>query len=79
MIRAQAGQLKAQWDKNRRAILVVSGKGTKIGERAKVIEHLHARHYDPTDYSWGPSFLEDLEKMGYDLATLKITVEKAQP
>ena len=77
--RARSGQIKCQWGKLADAdpdLVLCWGDGTAKAD-ANLLHHaLSSKDYSPMDKTWHPSLLEELEARGYDLATLKISVEK---
>ncbi len=77
--RARDGQIKAQWGKlaDQDADLVyVWGRGASSADAWLLHDTLSLKPYMQLTKEFCPSFLEELESRGYDLRTLKISVEK---
>jgi len=78
--KAKPGQIKAQWGKVPHEIPGIcyawGGGGASCADVRLLDYALSGRRYSPIDKTWSDSFLEELEKRGYDLTTLKFSVEK---
>lgn len=77
--RARPGQLKAQWGKlkdDNPDICYVWGEGVPKADSHLLHNTISSKRHHPFDNSWSDGFLEELEKRGYDLTTLKFSIEK---
>lgn len=77
--RARDGQIKAQWGKLADSypdLCYVWGKGTSRADARLLHNMLSLKPYMPLTKEFCPSFLEELDARGYDITTLKISVEK---
>lgn len=77
--RAREGQLKAQWGKLADSdydLCYVWGKGASRADAHLLHSALTLKPYMPLTKEFAPSFLEELEARGYNVTTLKISVEK---
>ncbi len=76
--RAKAGQLKMQYGciDGHNDHVVAWGDGIPACDRALLHHLVNSKTYSPVRDVWDDSFLEELEKRGYDTTTLKISVEK---
>ena len=78
--KAKEGQIKLQYGRvdGVNDLVLVHGDGVPRCDRALFFSFLSSRSYSPAREEWDDSFLEELEKRGYDIKTLKISVEKKQ-
>ncbi|BDM64578.1 hypothetical protein NFHSH190041_20300 [Shewanella sp. NFH-SH190041] len=76
--RAKSGQIKLQYGRvdGVNDLVVANGDGIPSCDRALFFSFLSSKSYSPVRNEWDDSFLEELEKRGYDIKTLKISVEK---
>ena len=77
--RARPGQLKLQWAntaEDGRDMYCFRGPGIPKVDGHLLLWAVHAKQYSPLDKVWHPSLVEELKDRGYDITTLKITVEK---
>ncbi|PMN73133.1 hypothetical protein [Enterovibrio norvegicus] len=56
--------------------VIAYGEGIPRCDRALLFNLVGGKTFSPVSQVWNDSFLEELEKRGYDLTTLKISVEK---
>jgi len=79
--RARDGQLKLQYGRyeGEEDHFVTYGDGIPRCDRALLSDLVSGKSYSPLSETWNDSFMEELEKRGYDLTTLKISVEKKKP
>lgn len=79
--RARPGQIKLQWAntaEDGRDMYCFRGPGVPKADANLLLWMAHKKHHSPLDRDWHPSLVEELEARGYDITTLKITVEKKQ-
>jgi hypothetical protein len=72
-------QLRAQWGKLPHEdpdLLYVWGAGTHPADSRLLDYMLSGKRYRPLEKEWGNSFLEELEERGYDITTLKFSIDK---
>lgn len=82
--RPKEGQIKVAWGytaDDGEAIYYCRGKGVPKVDGAMVHDMLASKRAHPVPgalfgVEWEPSFLEELEARGYDVKTLKISIEK---
>lgn len=77
--RAKPGQLKAQWGKIPDVapdLCYAWGDGACRSDARLLDDALSGKTYSPIRLEWNSSFLEELEKRGYDITTLKFSVQK---
>jgi len=77
--KARRGQLKAQWGKlpgDSPEIIYAWGDGCHRGDGGLIHSMLTSPIYHFFDHRYGPSYLEQLEERGYDITTLKFSIEK---
>ena len=79
--RAKAGELKVQYGKlgqDSPDIIYSSGDNTSGADR-RVLHYMFSQgHYSPINKEFGHSLYEELEARGYDLTTLKFSIQKKQ-
>ena len=78
-IKAKPGQLKVQYGKlpyDEPDLIFAWGDGTNKADSHLLMNALHEERYHPFDKSWSPGVVDELEKRGYDITTLKISIEK---
>lgn len=56
--------------------VIAYGEGIPRCDRALLFSLVSTKTFNPVRNVWDDSFLEELEQRGYDLTTLKISVEK---
>jgi hypothetical protein len=77
--RAKSGQLKAQWGKlphEEPDLCFAWGDGVPHCDAALLQGFLAQKYVKPGTFEFGDSFLEELEKRGYDIKTLKFSISK---
>lgn len=77
--RAKQGQLKAQWGKlphDSPDLIFVWGEGVPRVDGRLLYHALTRQDYSVATKEWYPGFVEQLEKRGYDLTTLKFSISK---
>lgn len=77
--RSRDGELKCQWGKlaDRNPDLIYTrGEGIPRCDAHLLHNTISSKDYSPMDHDWHPSFLEEPELRGYDIKTLKISVQK---
>ncbi|MEJ2043675.1 MAG: hypothetical protein P8X74_03740 [Reinekea sp.] len=77
--KAKDGELKAQWGKlpyDNPNLCYAWGDGIPKCD-GRLLHYMFAgKRYSPIDKTWDDSFIEELEKRGYDLTTLKFSIQK---
>lgn len=79
--RAKNGQLKCQWGKLADSdpdIVISRGEGIPRADAHLLHGAITQRQYSPFSKSWDKSFLEELTARGYDIKTLRISIEKIE-
>lgn len=77
--KARPGQLKAQWGKMPHEspdLCYAWGDGVSSADGRLLHNALSSKTYSPIDKTWDDSFLEELDKRGYDITTLTFSVQK---
>lgn len=77
--KAKPGELKAQWGKlkyDRPDLCYVWGEGVPKCDASLLDYALTGKRHHPMDDSWSPGLIEELEKRGYDITTLKFSIQK---
>lgn len=77
--RARNGQIKAQWGKlanHEPGIVYARGDGTSRSDSHLLHNLISSPRFYPLSKEWDKSFVEELDARGYDIKTLKISVEK---
>jgi hypothetical protein len=77
--KAKDGELKMQYGKlphDSPDLCYVRGDGIPKCDGRLLHYMLSGKRYSPVDKAWDASFLEELEKRGYDLTTLKFSIQK---
>lgn len=77
--RPKDGQIKCQYGKlphDAPDICFVWGDGCRPEDARMLYNLITSKPFHPLDKTFGKSFLENLEERGYDIETLKISVEK---
>lgn len=76
--KAKPGQLKAQWGKvdGMDDLCYAHGDGVPRVDARLLHNALTAERYQAFDNTWSLSFCDELEARGYDLTTLKFSIEK---
>ena len=60
-------------------ILYVWGEGTSRADSRLLHYMFSSKRYAPGSFEAEASFIEELEKRGYDIETLKFSIQKCQP
>lgn len=80
MPKAKPGQLKAQWgkspDDSSPDICYAAGEGVPNCDTHLLHNFLHHQPYSQLTHEFFDSFIDELKKRGYDITTLKFSVEK---
>jgi hypothetical protein len=80
--KAKPGELKVQWGKLPNEFcpdLTFSwGKGCHKADVNLLYYHLTGKRFWPGSYEHDPGLVEELEKRGYDITTLKFTIQKKE-
>lgn len=77
--RSRDGELKCQWGKladHKPDLIYTRGEGIPRADAHLLHSTISSKDYSPMDKQWHPSFIEELEARGYDIKTLKISVQK---
>ncbi len=77
--RAREGQIKAQWGKLADCdpdIVLAWGDGASKSDAHLLHNLISSPRFIPFSNEWEKSFVKELEERGYDITTLKISVEK---
>ncbi|MCB1757520.1 MAG: hypothetical protein KDJ38_18505 [Gammaproteobacteria bacterium] len=77
--KARPGQLKAQWGKlpeEAPDLVFCWGNGISRCDGSMLHSFLDGKRYNPIRKIYENSFLDELQERGYDITTLKISVEK---
>ena len=69
-------RLSARWSKRECDILYSWGSGVSKADAALLHHTLTSKHHMPMDDTWAPGFIEELEARGYDLTTLRFSIDK---
>ncbi len=80
--RAREGQIKVQWANTAEGgedLHYFRGEGVGRADGWLLHSAISAPTHSPMKNEWHPSLLEELEARGYDIKTLKISVEKKKP
>jgi hypothetical protein len=73
------GELKAQWGKlphYNPDMIIVNGQGVPKCDANLLYSTLFSERYSPSLMAWNKPFYEELESRGYDLTTLKFSIQK---
>lgn len=83
MPRAKAGELKAKWANEGEAaggdIAYACGVGCHKADLHLLHYVIGAGHWNPNDRKTDPSFLDELKARGYDLTTIRFSIQKLPP
>lgn len=74
---SRPGEVKVQHGKVANDLMMCWGDGTAKADAALLIRALTSPTHRPIDNTWAPSLIDDLKDRGYDITTLKISIEKA--
>ena len=77
--KAKPGELKAQWGKlpgDNPAICYAWGDGVGKCDAHLLHNAFSCKTHNPINDTWDISFFEELEKRGYDMTTLKFSIQK---
>lgn len=77
--KAKDGQLKAQWGKlphETPDLIYVWGDGVPRCDSRLLYNIFSMKRFPPGSFEADPSFLDELKARGYDLTTIKFSVEK---
>ena len=77
--RPKKGQLKIGYGKlkdHAPDIVVASGEGTTRADRSLLLYAITSKTHRPLVNKWAPSLVDELIARGYDITTLKISIEK---
>ncbi len=76
--RAKKGELKLKYGKidGQNDHVIAWGDGIPPCDRALLYHLVNSKSYSPVRNVWDDSFIEELEKRGYDLTTLQISIQK---
>lgn len=77
--KAKPGQLKAQWGKlpyDTPDLIFCWGDGVPKCDGSLLNSALSGKRHHPFDGTWSDSLIEELEKRGYDITTLKFSIQK---
>ena len=77
--KAKPGELKAQWGKlahDTADICYAWGECVSKADAHLLHNALSSEHLRHLDNKWTPSLLKELESRGYDLTTLKFSIQK---
>lgn len=77
--RAREGQVKLQWGKLAECepnLVACWGPGAGSSDADLLVGVVTSRSFSPDSAQWNRSFKDELERRGFDIRTLKISVEK---
>jgi hypothetical protein len=77
--KAKEGELKAQWGKlpdDIPDLCYAWGEGVPSCDARLIDWMLSGNRYDSIEKEWMPSFLEEFKTRGYDITTLKFSIQK---
>lgn len=72
----QPGKLVARWSKRERDVLYDWGDGVSKSDASFLNTILTGKRHHPFDDTWSPGFIEDMEARGYDISTLRFSIQK---
>lgn len=75
---ARPGEVKIQYGKVANDLMMCWGDGTAKADAALLICALTSPQHQPFDNTWEPSLVDELKARGYDITTLRISIEKTQ-
>jgi len=79
--KAKPGQIKVQWGKlpdDNPDLCFAWGDGIPHPDVCLLQNALAGKHYSLIDKKWDIGLLEELERRGYDITTLKISISKKE-
>lgn len=76
---ARPGQVKIQYGKVANDLMMCWGDGTAKADANLLICAVTSPKHHPFDDTWEPSLLDELRDRGYDITTLRISIEKVRP
>lgn len=77
--KARDGQLKMQYGKlphDEPDMCVVWGSGCAKADSRLLMNRLHEKIFSPGTFDNDPGLIEELENRGYDITTLRFSIEK---
>jgi hypothetical protein len=81
MPKVKDNELKLQWGKlpkDEPDICVLLGKDIPKCDSRLLMNSFSSKRFHPNSFEFEDSFLEELEKRGYDIETIKFSIKKKQ-
>lgn len=78
-VNAREGQLLVKYGKlpyDEPDLIYAWGEGTSKADGNLLVHYISGKRYSPFNKKWEDSLVEELEKRGYDITTLKISIQK---
>lgn len=77
--KAKPGELKAQWGKSPHDdpdLFCCWGEGTHSADSRLLLNVFGGKRFLPGSFDFDDSFIDELKKRGYDITTIKFSIQK---